>query len=244
ISLASGEQEEFETYLSKLDELAPQNADVLLLKAARARNENDASGALEFAEQAFTNQPTDGTLIAVATYQEANGDPAGAQQRFAQWLEDNPEATEVRMAYANSLQLNDDLSKASTQYALVIEADDEHVIALNNQAWILRETEPEKALEFARKASNLAPNSAEVLDTLAVVEYVNEDYARAQRNIERALDARPDHPSMRYHSAMIAAALNDNDKARETLTDLLAETTEFPEYADAQALLEQLNTEG
>ena len=49
---------------------------------------------------------------------------------------------------------------------------------------------------------------------------------------------------MRYHSAMIAAALNDDDKARETLTVLLAETTEFPEYADAQALLDQLNTEG
>jgi TolA-binding protein len=45
---------------------------------------------------------------------------------------------------------------------------------------------------------------------------------------------------MLYHSAMIAAALDDKAAARATLQKLLAAATDFPEIAEAKALLAQL----
>jgi tetratricopeptide (TPR) repeat protein len=144
------------------------------------------------------------------------------------------------MALANSLQVAGQFDDAGQQYATVLKADPVNVIALNNQAWILREKNSAQALEYARKAAELAPDSAEVLDTLAMVEYASKDYARAQRSIERALKKNPKHPSMLYHSAMIAAALDDKAAARATLKKLLATHTDFPEIAEAEALAGKL----
>ena len=146
----------------------------------------------------------------------------------------------ARMAYANSLQLAQHLDEAGLQYGEVLKASPNNVVALNNQAWIIRYEAPKQALEYASKAAELAPDSADVLDTLAVVEYINKDYPRAQRSIERALKANPTNPSLLYHSAMIAAAAGDKANAKATLEKLMASKPEFPEVADAQALLTEL----
>ncbi len=240
MALANQSKTEFEQQLEKLVALAPDNPDVLLLQAVAANEHSDTARALGLAEKAFGLAPTTATLVAVATYQDALGDRVGALQRYASWLDENPSDHTARMAYANALQLAGKLADAGPQYAEVLKANPDNVIALNNQAWIMRLRDPALALEYARKAASLAPDAAEVLDTLAVVEYVNKDYPRARRSIERALKASPGQPSMLYHSAMIAAALEDNAAARQTLEQLLASETDFPEIDDARALLAQL----
>jgi tetratricopeptide (TPR) repeat protein len=115
-----------------------------------------------------------------------------------------------------------------------------NLVALNNLAWLIREKEPAQALDYARRAADIAPDSAEVLDTLAVVEYINKDYRRAQRSIDRALNQQPDNPSLLYHSAMIDVALEDESQARATLEELLDTHADFPEIAEARALYAQL----
>ena len=126
------------------------------------------------------------------------------------------------------------------QYEEVVKLDPKNLVALNNLAWLIREKDPARALDVARKAADIAPDSPEVLDTLAVVEYLNKDYRRAERSIDRALNAQPENPSLLYHSAMIDAALEDAPQARATLEALLAAHTDFPEIADAKALLARL----
>jgi putative PEP-CTERM system TPR-repeat lipoprotein len=241
IALATGAAPEFEQHLDKLVALAPENPDVLSLQAAAARGRGDTDTALGFVEKAFALAPSSGTLVTLASYQQAAGDRAGAMKRYTAWLDEHPEDLPVRMAYANALQLDGIFDDAGSQYAVVLKEDPDNVIALNNQAWILREQNPTQALEYARKAADLAPDSAEVLDTLAVVEYLNKDYARARRSIGRALKASPDHPSMLYHSAMIDVALEDTPGARATLEELLSRDATFPEAADAEALLASLS---
>jgi Tfp pilus assembly protein PilF len=232
---------EFEQHMKKLQAIAPDNPDILLLQAADKRNNGDMETARDLAEKAFSNAPSTNTLITLATYQEAAGDPDGAFELYASWLDKHPQDTVARMAYANNLQLAKRLDEAGQQYAEVITVAPDNAIALNNQAWIIRNADPAKALDYARQASELAPQSPDVLDTLAVVEYINKDYTRAQRSIERALKASPKHPSLLYHSAMIAAAAGDQAAAKATLERLLASEPDFPELADAQALLTELN---
>ena len=124
----------------------------------------------------------------------------------------------------------------------MIETDPDNVIALNNLAWNLRLEEPRQALQYIRRAAQAAPERPEVLDTLAVVEHLNGESRAAYRNIERALKGSPQNPSMRYHKAMIGAALGEEDQAMALLEELLAdEATEFPERAEAEALLDTLN---
>ena len=240
MALAEDSTAEFEQHLKKLQTLAPDSPDVLLLQAAGERDSGNMAAARALAEKAFSMAPSTSTLVILANYQEAAGDQKGAFKRYAKWLEDHPEDISARMAYANNLQLANRLDDASQQYSEIIKADNDNAIALNNQAWLIRDENPEQALDYARRASELAPDSANVLDTLAVVEYINKDYQRAQRSIERALQASPAQPSLLYHRAMIAAAAGDRAEARATLEDLLASKPDFPELADAEALLAKL----
>jgi tetratricopeptide (TPR) repeat protein len=113
-------------------------------------------------------------------------------------------------------------------------------VALNNLAWSIRNIDPAKALDYALRSSALAPESPEVLDTLAVVEYANNEYKKAQRTIQKALSKRPDNPSILYHSAMIAAVMGDEAKAVLTLQKLTSGNIDFPEKDDAIALLMKL----
>ncbi len=240
LALASDSKVEFEQQLNKLVELAPESPDVLLLQAAATSKSGDMEAAREFAEKAFNIAPSTNNLILLATYEEAAGDPQSALRHYEGWLDEHPEDAGARMAYANNLQLGNRLDEAGQQYAEVIKTTPDNAIALNNLAWIIRNDDPAKALGYARRASALAPDSGAVLDTLAVVEYINKDYARAQRSIERALRANSTQPSLHYHSAMIAVAAGDKAAAKVTLQKLLASKPDFPELADAQALMAQL----
>jgi putative PEP-CTERM system TPR-repeat lipoprotein len=235
-----GASEEFAEHLKKLRTLAPDKPEVLLLEAAASHREGDTTGATALAEKAFQLAPASTTAIALANYKAAGGDLDAALGVYNNWLEDHPDDQAVRMSTANTLQINGREAEAARHYEEVLKADADNAVALNNLAWIVRKQDSQKALDYARRASNLAPDSGEVLDTLAVIEYLNEDYKRASRTIQRALKASPDNPSILYHSAMIAAASGNQAAARQTLKSLIESGRDYPESEEARALLAEL----
>ena len=239
-ALAADDTDQFTQQMAILSKAAPDNPEVLLLQAAAAHLAGDLATARKTAEKAFKLEPSSNALVSLGMYEELSGAVANALKRYAAWLEKHPDDAPVRMAYASSLMMAKQTPQSSTQYAMILQADPDNLTALNNQAWLLRETNTEQALQYARKAAELAPDSAAVLDTLALVEYASKDYDQAQSNILRALKSAPDDPSIRYHSAKIAAALKDNATARATLEKLLAANPKFPEVAEAKALLAKL----
>lgn len=242
LALAEQDSAKFNQYLATLTALAPDSPDVLHLRAAAAQREGNSTEAAELAEQVFKAVPTTQTLLELAAYQKVAGNNAGAHTLLQQWVVDHPADTAARLAVASELQTENQVAAAVTEYQTVIEQDPDNVIALNNLAWNLRLEDPIRSLEYIRRAASLAPERAEVLDTLAVIEYLNGDYERAQRNINRALAHMPDNGSMLYHSAMIQAKLGHDNKAVAILKRLIKESVEeFPERAEAEQLLKDLN---
>ena len=116
----------------------------------------------------------------------------------------------------------------------------DNITALNNLAWHIREENPAKALKAIRHASTLAPDSPDVLDTLAMVEYANKEYVPAQRSINRALDKTPDNATLIYHKAMILVAADNSAAAEQILDSLIESGADFPELIQAEALLHEL----
>ena len=68
-----------------------------------------------------------------------------------------------------------------------------------------------------------------------------DSFARAaKRAIEQALELAPEQPSLNYHGAMIDNALGNSAEARRALEQILRASPDFPEAAEAQALLQSL----
>jgi tetratricopeptide (TPR) repeat protein len=237
LALATGRTEEFGQQLEKLEALAPDNPDVLLLRAASASRSGDTAAAVKFAEQAYKLAPGTATVLALGSHKETAGNREQTLQLYRSWLDKNPEDVTVRMMIADRLQSAQEVEEAADEYEKILQFTPDNVTALNNLAWNIREEDPAKALDYARQAASLAPDSADVLDTLAVVEYANKNYRQAERTVERALRQSPDNPSLIYHRAMIAAALGDSASAIGTLEGLLKGGADFPEVDQAQELL-------
>jgi putative PEP-CTERM system TPR-repeat lipoprotein len=240
IQLRQKDREAAMKSLALLKEISPDNPEVLQLTAARARLDGDASGALEFSELAFQKAPSTRNMLIVSVQKWTMGDKAGSQKVQEDWLVANPEDVRARVELANLYTSTGDTKTAIKHYSKVLELDSDNTTALNNLAWQLRDTNLEKGLLYAQRAVTLNPESGETRDTLAVLQFNASDYSKAKRSIDRALEYSPDSPTIRYHSALINAALGDTFGAIKELSAILAGGRKFSEREEAQALLNSL----
>jgi putative PEP-CTERM system TPR-repeat lipoprotein len=228
--------------LEVLKELAPDNADVLLIEASMAKLDAKPNEALRLIEKIFENSPSTSSMLILARQKKEMGDGEGALHLQEAWVKKYPEDLAARMALANSYITSNQQDMAIEQYSLVLDRDGNNLVALNNLAWYLRDAKPQQALEYAKRANDLKPDSAALMDTLAVVLLKNGETNEAQRIIAWALVNAPGNLSMRYHSAMIDASAGDKTSAIKTLKALLEEGKDFPEKEEAIKLLAQLES--
>ena len=132
------------------------------------------------------------------------------------------------------------LKEAMRQYQQILDVSENNVIALNDLAWYLKETDLDKALYFAEKAYALASESPTVLDTLSMVLLENGETARARRFIDRALVIKPGDPTLLYHRLLILENNSDKKELAIELGKLLEKEKNFPERADAELLFKRL----
>jgi putative PEP-CTERM system TPR-repeat lipoprotein len=236
-----GNANEFQGYVQKLTELAPDTPEVLRLRAAAAFSGGNKAEAVQLSSLAFTTAPNTQSMQDLAAYQFAAGDAEGAHKLMLKWVQEHPEDVSARLTLADYLISNNRAEDAKNQYMEILDIAPDNILALNNLAWHTRMENPSQALEYSRRAAKLAPEDARILDTLAVLEYLNGDNRRAHRNIQRALANAPENLSMLYHRAMIEAALGEKASAVAILEKLLAEgNPDFPERAEAELLLKSL----
>ncbi len=229
--------------LAELERIAPEHPDVLYLKGIIAGAEGDQETAAKLMEKVFEKAPNTKTMLAAARQKWAMGDPGEALALQEKWTREHPDDLLASLALAGALTQQGDVDKALDTYETILQKDPKNVVALNDMAWYLRDKEPEKALEYAQRANELAPESASVLDTLAMVQLSNQQLEKAKRSIERALAKAPGKRAVVLHKAEILSAMGDKGQAVETLQKLLADKTDFRERKEAEALLQRLTAD-
>lgn len=238
--LAQGEKEQFAAQVNELRQVQPDSPDVLLLEAALASQQGKDAEALAKLEQAYARAPTQATVQALAIAKLRRGDRAGSLKLLEDWVAKHPADTATRMVLADVYAADKRADDAMAQYKAVLESDPRNVIALNNLAWHLLAKDPEQALAYATRASGIAPESADVLDTLALAYLENKDLDKAEAQIAKAQQLARDNPTVRYHAALIRNVRGDKGGAILILKGLLGSTKDFPEKQEAAALLASL----
>lgn len=240
LNLMTGSEQQFRKHLAELRKVAPDNHDVMKLEVADADQRGDHEHAQRLLETLYEQSPTVGNVMALATHLEKVGDTQGAVVALEGWLKAHHDDIRVRQKIAQVRGSNQDIAGAIGEYRAIVNLDDSNVVALNNLAWYLLESEPEEALTFAQKAFGLSPESSSVLDTLAMAQLETGRLAEARRTIDKALELSPDSAELRYHEVRIRAAEGDTAGAAERLAAILAEHESFYERDKAEALLLEL----
>lgn len=90
-------------------------------------------------------------------------------------------------------------AKAIPQYEAVLQIQPDHIITLNNIAWLYQEAGNENALRIGKKAYELAPKSAAVADTYGWILVLNGQKTQGIEILEKAAKIDPSNKDVQKH---------------------------------------------
>ncbi len=156
------------------------------------------------------------------------------------WLEKYPDDGVIAFDLANRYLVKGEDEKSIKLFDRMVEAEPENVIVLNNLAWLIRNTEPKKSVEYAARAVALAPNSGTVKDTYAMALLSSGDPKKAKYFSDKALLLDSENTSIAFHRAMILNHLGEKEEAKVELISLLEAKSDFGDRQEAEKLLREI----
>jgi uncharacterized protein (TIGR03790 family) len=172
-------------------------------------------------------------LTALLRYEArmGRGNVSGAREAAEQAVAVDPHLTAAHIILAMEYQADGLLDKAIEHYRALISYLPNQVVALNNLAYILAVDKnlPLEGLPLAERAHAIAPKDPMMLDTLAWIQHLLKRDTEAVRSIQEAVAAAPGLAELRWHAAVIFAAVSDPGRA---LTELDAAVKINPKVAD------------
>ncbi|MCB1843425.1 MAG: PEP-CTERM system TPR-repeat protein PrsT [Halioglobus sp.] len=240
LALLAGQVSVAEERLEELRAIAPDNPDVLELQLQLAQQRGDSALALDLLVRLQNDSPSTANVVALATHWQNTGKQDKALGLLESWVSVHAEDARAREKLAEIYEHQGRVGDVLAQYRAILSVDRDNVVALNNLAWYLLKVDPKQALQYAERAAALSPQTASVLDTLAMAQLRNDKPVAARRTLHRALELAPESPGIRLNQAKLQVAEGRRDIAVATLSSLLQDHRDFAERAEAEAFLAQL----
>lgn len=236
-----GDLDEAEAQLKVVEKLAPNDIFGLVLSGdiAFARKNYEQAVGIYREGLAVVN----GDSLSASLYRAfmGAGRSAEALKHIESWMERFPDSVQSLRLLAERYHHDGHLEMAWMAYERLVELTPEDGLAYNNFAVLLANMDNERALAMARRAHDLAPNHAAVLDTLgwALVQLGELDEGLLHLRAAVARDA--DSPTLRYHLAVGLQEYGKEAEARVELERALAIGMDFDDAKAARQLLQGLN---
>ena len=226
--------------LASLKVLAPNLTVVLALEGEILSKSGESDKALAAYRALFAAKPNTGNLLRLTQLQWRMGKREASINQIESWINQHPDDLTARQALASAYIKLNRPRDAMAQYDQILKISENNPVALNDLAWLLRESDPDRALQLAKKASSIAPQSVSIKDTLAAILLIQGDTAGAQSIIENGLEIKPGSPTLLYRRAMLLEATGKADEAIVELDSLLKKNPEFPGRAEVERMIQRL----
>jgi tetratricopeptide (TPR) repeat protein len=130
-------------------------------------------------------------------------------------------------------------------YRIVLENYPNHVLALNNTAWLSRDLNLEQAMAYAERARELAPGASNVADTLAMLLLQKDaNSRRALDLLQEAARQAPANQDIQLHYAELLVQREMYSQARSVLKAVVVSSPESQAAAKATGILKNLPNSG
>lgn len=227
------------TGIRNIQQLYPDQVTGHLLEGDLRLRQKEFDRAVTAYEGAYAKAPNGQTTTRLANAQWQAGKRESALATLQRWLSSEPKDRQARLQYAMYLQESNRKPETIAEYEKLSEQLPDNGLILNNLAWFYHETGDARALRYAERAHDKAPDNPEIADTLGWILVQRDEGLRGLEVLQKALAKAPDHPSIRYHLAVAYAKVGRKDSAREELAKLTG-IPPFPEQQEARKLLESL----
>lgn len=178
----------------------------LTAKIAFARG--DFVRAAEAMEKVVATKPTREDVYRLVNATSASGQEEKAIALGEQWVERDAGNIPLRLLLAELYAKTGDHRGQVGQYRAVLAVQPENVVANNNLAWIMADTDPAAALGFADAAYRQAPDDTDVADTYGWVLHLNGSSEKALQILEKAYSNGSGSNSAKEHLNIVRQALS------------------------------------
>ena len=203
-----------------------------------------AGGSLAKATEAYRNglKQTGAPELAVKLNgaMVAAGNTAEAEKMAGEWLKSHPKDVVFRLYMGDLASARKNYAQAATHYQSALALQPNNALILNNLAWASNQTGSPKALEYAEKANQLAPNQPAFMDTLAMILAAKGDTSQAVKLLRKAMEMAPQAASIQLNLAKVLIKANNKAEARIELEALAKLGDKFPAHAEVTDLLKTL----
>ena len=240
IQVQSNELDQARKALAKLRQDFGDRVEVLGIEGWFALGTGDFATAERKLLAALKKAPDSELLILATRAQWAQKKQEPALKALRDWLKERPNDVPVQMQLAGAYVDMGRDSDAIAAYSQVIRLAPNHVPALNNLAWLNRDKAPQKAVEYAQKAFQLAPKDPYVLDTLGMLTLRNGDVNRASSLLRDAAARAPKDAQIQLHYGSVLLQQNRAAEAKKVLGAVIKLAPGSPTAKEAQAHLDAL----
>ena len=205
ISLRRGNLDDAKKHLNLAQAAEPlPKPDVLGLKGDIAFAERRFADAAQAYGQAGEKDPNNSLWVYRQAHSEFEaGNGATAEGLLNQWIDQYPDDISAIRQLAEIQATLGKTDASIANYRRALELDENDLVVLNNLAWALRQTDPERAKKYAERALSANRNHLGIMDTYAVVLHHLGKSDDALGQIEAVLEKTGDIPLLNYHYAMI-----------------------------------------
>lgn len=206
IVAAEGQTSEARALLNEMESEFGQEASITVAHAFVIRIEQDTEAAYQYLKDAWEQTNNVDLLpdtIALAR-QVAPMEVGALGTAWTRLQPENPQGWLVRGDW--ELNRGNDTAAVS-HYREVLQRQPNNIVAMNNLAWLLRDTDTTEALELSRRAAEQAPDSAAILDTYGWVLHGAGQHQQALEVLSRALELDPGNADIEAHLAQVRAAV-------------------------------------
>lgn len=170
-----------------------------------------------------------------------SGGSSGEADKFAEsWLKERAKDGQFRLYLAEAASARKDYVSASKHYRILLDAQPNNPGVLNNLAWVSAQNKDPKAIEYAEKAYQLAPDQAAIVDTLGGLLIEKGDTARGLELLQKAVALTPQSAVIRFNFAKALVKSGRKDEAKKQLDELARLGDKFPAQAEVANLLKSL----
>lgn len=240
--MALGEVDKAEETARRLISMSPGKPQSYLPLAAILEFRKDRPGAEALLAKCVDLEPENPLLgVLLGEFQLRGRELDKALASFQRVLEYAPTNAQALTGKGLGMQLNGDKDGAARLFLQAVQAQHDHVPALNNLAMLWADSEQTRlqAVNLAMAAFVRANTNPSVIDTLGYTLLRNDRAEEAVKVLDRALALAPGTPVILYHKALALAALDQKAEALTTLEQALA-GGEFEERGAAEQFRKQL----
>ncbi len=222
---------------TRVSEMSPKESAGYLLLGDVNMAAGQAEAARSAYQKAFALAPSGALARLIARVDIELGSYAKAAQGLREWLLEKPDDHASRLALATLDQSHDSGPEAARGYEAILAHSPNNVIALNNLAWIYHKSKDPRALEYAKRAYQLAKHSPAIVDTYGWLLVLSGKVQQGLTLLKKAATGAPGSMEIRYHLAYTLVRTGEKERAKELLEEVIASPQELAFKDDARNLL-------